>query len=79
LWIMALHFLSFKLVSYIYILINDLPITNLIDFPVLKICINLPYMWVVYTIIGVLLPLIIREIFIYSKATIYKCFNRVNS
>lgn len=75
LWIMALHFLFFKLVSYIFILINDLPITNLIDFPVLNVCINTPYMWGIYTIVGVILPLVTGEIFSYSKTLYHNYFN----
>lgn len=62
-WIMALHFLSFKLVSYIYILLNNLQVDNLVDFPILSKCINIPYMWGIYTIVGVALPVFFREIF----------------
>ncbi len=61
LYILTFHFLSFKLVSYLYILANDLPIEYLSQFPVLKA--TNAWMWVVYTIAGVGLPLLLWELF----------------
>ena len=66
-WIMALHFLSFKLVSYIYILLNNLYVDNLVDFPILTRCIHVPYMWGIYTIIGIALPMCFGKIFMIIK------------
>lgn len=54
--IMALHFLSFKIVSLLIIWLYQLPVTSLAEFPVIE-----DYNWslwvFVYTIIGVVLPL----------------------
>ena len=54
--IMALQFLSFKLVSLIYILINNAPISLLADFPAIP---SIQGWWIPYTIAGVLCPLIL--------------------
>lgn len=45
LYILIFHFLAFKVVGYLYIIANNLPITELSQFPVL---VNTPtYLWVV--------------------------------
>lgn len=75
LWIMALHFLSFKLVSYMYLLLYELPIINLVDFPVLSICIHSPIMWLIYTAIGVFIPLVCANFFLVCKELIYHFYN----
>ena len=59
--------LSFKLVSIIYILLNNLSVDNLVDFPILTRCIHVPYMWGIYTIIGIALPVCFGEIFMIIK------------
>jgi len=55
--IMALHMLAFKLVSYILIRVNDLPIERLEDFPVIYDYANI---WgvLLYTFVGICVPLI---------------------
>ena len=60
LYILIFHFLAFKGVSYLYIITNNLPITDLSPFPVLK---NAPsYFWIIYTIVGIAFSIIIWEI-----------------
>ncbi len=56
LYILAIHFAAFKLVSFVYILIADRSIEQLAEFPVLKEtnC----WMWLIYSLIGVLTPII---------------------
>ncbi len=78
LWIMALHFLSFKLVSFIFIVINGLPITCLVDFPVLSICSKDPYMWVIYTITGISLPVFCEIIFGVMKRKITSTLHQLS-
>lgn len=57
LYLLTFHFISFKLVSLILIAYYDLPITRLTDFPVIS-GLNL-FSWFVYSIIGVIIPLIL--------------------
>lgn len=53
------HFLAFKLVSFIYISYSGLPISKMRQFQVLS---DVPsWMWVVYTVVGVALPLLVWE------------------
>ena len=60
LYILTFHFLSFKLVSYAWIRYRDLPISNLAQFPVLEEANS--WMWIIYSITGVTLPLLIWEL-----------------
>lgn len=53
--IMALHFITFKLVSYCLIQAYGMPIEKLEDFPVMMDY-SLKGWWVVYTLIGIALP-----------------------
>ncbi|MBD5449897.1 MAG: acyltransferase family protein [Lachnospiraceae bacterium] len=52
--IMLWHFLSFKLVSYGYIMFHNMPAYYIASFPVLKV----RYLWIIYTIVGIALPLV---------------------
>lgn len=61
LYILTFHFLAFKLVSYVYIEYSHLPLDYLAQFPVLE-TIN-SWMWIVYTVIGVSLPLLVWKLF----------------
>ncbi|MBW9154280.1 acyltransferase family protein [Clostridium estertheticum] len=58
--IMALQFLSFKLVILLQIKINSLPIESLAKFPVLN---GANGWWILYTIVGVFVPIGIKYIF----------------
>lgn len=59
LYILTFHFLSFKAVSYLYLKINALPLQRLSAFPTLND--TNAFMWIIYTIVGVTLPLLIWE------------------
>lgn len=59
LYILIFHFLSFKIVSLFILMIENLPYTNLSTFPVLED--RNGFMWVIYTIIGVVVPLLIKQ------------------
>ena len=54
--IMALHFLSFKLINYIYLRLYDLPFYYLASFP--TIANKTSGWWLVYSVCGVVLPLV---------------------
>lgn len=60
--ILILHFLCFKLISLMHILINDIDIKRLSEFAVMSD--TPPYLWILYTIFGVALPLLLREIYL---------------
>ena len=61
LYILVFHFLAFKLVSFIYLFCNNMPIDLLTQSPVLKETNG--WMWFVYTIVGITLPLLLWELF----------------
>lgn len=67
LFLLTFHFISFKLISLILIAYYDLPITRLSDFPVISGFNS--FSWVVYSIVGVIIPLILWEFsqFVQSK------------
>lgn len=58
--IMALHFLSFKFVSYINILIYSHPINMLSEYPIIS---GYDNWWVLYTIAGVLIPALLKVLY----------------
>ena len=57
--ILTFHFLAFKIVSLAVIVAYGLPIERLAEFPVLAH--NSSFLWILYTIAGVALPLLIGE------------------
>ena len=63
--ILALHFLCFKPVSLIKILYFNLPIQNLSCFPVIYE--NNAIMWILYSILGISIPLLIEYAYIKLK------------
>lgn len=64
--IAALHFLSFKVVSYIGILILHYPLCYIASFPTLFLN---NYWWILYTIVGVSIPVLVS---ITYKTVIHK-------
>ena len=62
--ILTFHFLAFKVVSMIYILLNDCPIEKLAFFPTIP---GLQYWWIAYAVIGLSLPLIFKCIFAHFR------------
>lgn len=65
--IMALHFISLKLVTIIQIYLYNLPISKLASYPVLD---SKNGWWVVYAIVGIFIPLLVK----YLCEQIYKLF-----
>ncbi len=58
--IMALHFISFKMINYLQIIYYDLPIYKLAMFPTIKGYGS--YWWILYTLCGLFIPLGMRLI-----------------
>ena len=58
LYVLIFHFISFKLVSFVYIIITNRPITQLSSFPVIEN--DTLFLWIIYSIVGVTVPLVIK-------------------
>ena len=57
--ILALHFLSFKLVSYLIVLLYGFDIAHIAEHPVIKtISVSVSHWWILYTIVGIVVPLL---------------------
>ena len=59
LYILIFHFISFKIVSLVYIIINKTPFTELASFPIVEN--DNKYLWIIYSIVGVIAPLLIKQ------------------
>ena len=70
LYILFFHFLSFKIVTYGYLLIRNLPSYTLACFPTAT---NKGFLWVLYTAAGVFVPILIRSA---VRFTVEKGFRR---
>lgn len=55
--VLGWHFLSFKLVSYIYLQIKGYPIDRLVEFPGLNDCYT--FLWPFHAMAGILIPLLL--------------------
>ena len=58
LYVLIFHFISFKLVSFVYIIITNRPFTQLSSFPVIEN--DTLFLWIIYSIVGVTVPLLIK-------------------
>lgn len=67
--ILIWHFLCFKLVSFLIIHLYNLPIESLAEFPVLKEYASQGW-WLVYTLLGVTMPLLFTKIIMFFKCKI---------
>jgi fucose 4-O-acetylase-like acetyltransferase len=54
--IMALHFLAFKLISLIIILVYGLSMDKINDYPTIK---EYHYWWILYSFVGISIPLLL--------------------
>ena len=77
LYILIFHFISFKIVSLAYLIINKMPFTELASFPIVEN--DNKYLWIIYSIVGVLVPLLIKlgfdKVSSYSDKCFLKCKN----
>lgn len=81
LWIMALHFISFKIVELFKILVYQIGVENISKFPVSD---GTKGWWVLYTIVGVVMPILIRYLykkinFIFRKVKKYESIDAKSS
>lgn len=65
-WILLLHFLAFKPVTWIYLLITGADMAGLSSFPTYPVT----YLWPLYTIVGVVLPLLFMMLVNWIKSKI---------
>jgi len=62
--ILALHFLSFRLVSFIFACGYGLDVVHVAEHPVIRdISIVPSYWWIVYSFVGIVIPLIINKVY----------------
>lgn len=73
LYILIFHFLAFKLISYIYIISNKLPVESYLPLPLIKGAGN--WLWITYSIAGITIPLIFWEL-LHIKVKCYNVDNR---
>ena len=71
--ILCLHFLSFKVISSIQVLIYKSDVCNIASFPVY---LRTDLWWIADTIVGVILPLVLNEIHVKFKSVCLKAIKR---
>ena len=61
--ILALHFLSFRFVSFVIVLLYGINVDHIAEHPVIK-DVSMPhvYWWILYSIVGVVLPLLLNAV-----------------
>lgn len=68
--VMALHFLAFKIVTYGYVKYSGLPISSLEEFPVMCDFASTGWGMLLYTFVGLFVPLVLALLLIKIKAKI---------
>ena len=64
--ILALHFLSFRVVSFVIVLLYNIDITHIAEHPVINdVDYLIYYWWILYCVAGVILPLIVTYLYDY--------------
>lgn len=61
--ILALHFLLFRVVSYLYVLSSDMDICHIAEHPVITSVSTPSCMWLIYSIVGVCAPIVLVIIY----------------
>lgn len=73
--ILALHFLSFRLISYLIVLLYGISVSHIAEHPVIKdISISFSYWWILYCLVGIILPLIINMVWDYIRNQIKRIY-----
>ena len=63
LYILTFHFISFKLVSLLLVILLDLPIERLQDFPIINTKNgSTDFVWMIYTMFGVVIPMVLWKL-----------------
>lgn len=69
--ILSLHFLSFRLVSYFFTLVYGLDVVHVAEHPVINdICSPPHYWWIIYCLVGVLVPLFLNRVWLIAVVKI---------
>ena len=74
--ILLLQFFAFRTVDLLKITVYDLPISRLADFPV--IADNNEYFWILYTIVGLALPILAANLYDRAKCGIKQRFAQLS-
>lgn len=74
--IMILHLIAFKLVSYVLVLFENVPIYNVASYPIIFDVSE--SVKIIYTVVGVILPIVVSEFYFRSKEIICKKFIHYN-
>ena len=74
--ILLLQFFAFRTVDLLKIAVYDLPISRLADFPV--IADNNEYFWILYTIVGLALPILAANLYDRAKCGIKQRFAQLS-
>lgn len=69
--ILALHFLSFRFVSFIIVVIFGLTVSHIAEHPVIKdVSVPHAFWWILYCIVGIVLPLLLNYVWKWGVNTI---------
>ena len=61
--ILALHFLSFRLVSFVIVLLYGINVSHVAEHPVIKdVSVSHTYWWILYCTVGIALPLLLNAV-----------------
>ena len=74
--ILLLQFVAFRVVDLLKIAVYDLPISRLADFPVITD--NNEYFWILYTIVGLALPILAANLYDRAKCGIKQRFAQLS-
>lgn len=69
--IMIFHFLSFVPINLIIVFLYHLPLERILDYPTIK---EYHWWWLLYSVVGVLGPLLINKIIIDFEKLLPRCF-----
>ncbi|MDK0708127.1 acyltransferase family protein [Clostridium perfringens] len=75
-YIMMYHFVSIKLLDVAIVHMTNMPLETIAKFP---FSFNIEYMWIIYTIIGTVVPIVIAIIWNYTKKTFKNFFNKIRN
>ena len=70
--ILILQFFAFRLVDVLKIAVYDIPVGRLADFPI--IADNNQYFWIIYTIVGLALPIMAANVYERAKCAVRQRF-----
>ena len=72
--ILALHFLTFRILSYFYIKVTDMDIIHIAEHPVMTSVYTPSFIWALYSIIGIGMPIMFVLLYQYFGSSFKKKF-----